>query len=555
MATTGRWRQLRSRFPRSRRALVLEIVLSIVTTLLLIPVPLVARYAVDDAISISSPSRIIGAGAVLIALLIAGELVGLLRRFLMAHEGKIAIAQLRRDMITKLHDLPISYHRNTPIDRAYEHIIGATSAVDAMVQAVLTSVVPALVLFAGMAGVLLSLHWLTFLESLLLMPVLYATYRYFHPRVQAAEDLHDVRFGALGDSVMLSLRAMELTRARGAEDLDLARSNELITRTREADEMIRRSRGQYRTAERTVLSIFGVLVFVTLGVASARGDITVGSMLAFFVGLGLLVIPAAMTLAAVPIIREGTSAMAEITDFLELQATRPYRGTIVPESVAAISVNNVSFAYGDEPLLSDVTLELKPGTVTMIAGPNGSGKSSIISLITGLYRPQSGTLEMDGIPYDDIDITTVRRRIGIAAQEPIIVAGTIADNIRYGAPEASDVDLWQAAHLSTVDDFIVDFPLGYDHPLGFEGRTLSGGQRQRIAIARALLRSPELIILDEPTSHLDAGTLHRVISNLSRLPTNPAVLITTHHPRVIESVDYLYHIEGRRLVPDESVAD
>ncbi|MDJ0953797.1 MAG: ABC transporter transmembrane domain-containing protein, partial [Acidimicrobiia bacterium] len=142
MGTTGRWRQLRSRFPRSRRALILEILLSIVTTLLLIPVPLVARYAVDDAISVSSPGRIIGAGAVLIALLIAGELVGLLRRFLMAHEGKIAIARLRRDMIAKLHDLPISYHRRNPIDRAYEQIIGATTAVDAMVQAVLTSVIP-----------------------------------------------------------------------------------------------------------------------------------------------------------------------------------------------------------------------------------------------------------------------------------------------------------------------------------------------------------------------------------------------------------------------------
>ncbi len=555
MATTGRWRQLRTRFPRSRRVLTLEILLSLLAALLLIPVPLVARYAVDDAIAVSSPGRIVGAGAVLIALLIGGELVGLLRRFLMAHEGKIAIAEIRRDMIEKLHDLPIAYHRRNPADRIYEHITAATKAVDAMVQALLTSVVPSVVLFAGMAGVLLSLHWLTFLESLLLMPVLYATYRYYHPRVQAAEDLHDVRFGAFGDSVALSLRAMELTRARGAEDLDIARNHELISRTRESAEMIRRSRGQYRTAERTVLSVFGVLVFATLGVASAQGDITVGTMLAFFVGLGLLVIPAAMTLAAVPVIREGSSALTEITDFLELEATRPYDGTIIPETVAAISVKNVSFAYGDEPLLTDVSMELKPGTVTMIAGPNGSGKSSIISLIVGLFRPLTGSLEMDGTPYDDLDMRAIRRRIGIAAQEPTIVAGTIADNIRFGVPEASDVDLWQAAHLSTVDDFIVDFPLGYDHPLGFEGRTLSGGQRQRIAIARALIRSPELVILDEPMSHLDAGTLHRVISNLSRLPTNPAVLITTHHPRAIDSVDFLYRIEGRRLVPETVVTE
>jgi ABC-type multidrug transport system fused ATPase/permease subunit len=554
MATTAKWGQLRTRFPRPKRAVVIEVGLSIVTALLLIPVPLVARFGLDDAIAGGRPSHIITAGAVVIALIAGSELLGLLRRLLMAREGKAAIERLRRDMVRKVHELPIDYHRRTPTHRVHEHIITASEAVDRMLNALLTSVIPAVVLIAGMSGVLLSLHWITFLESFLLMPVLYATFRYFHPRVQEAEDLHDVRFGALSDSVTLSLRAMELTRARGTEDIDIARSNELIGRTRSADEQVYRSRGKYRAAERTVLSTFGVLVFATLGVATARGDITIGAMFAFFVGLGLLVIPSAMTLAAVPVIREGAASLAEITHFLELRATRPYRGTTVPKTVGVVSMRDVSFAYGAEPLLSDVTLDLEPGTVTMISGPNGSGKSSIISLILGLFRPLSGSLTMDGIPYEELDFGPVRRRIGVATQEPIIVSGTIAENIKYGAPATSDVELWQAAHLATVDDFIVDFPLGYDHPLGFEGRTLSGGQRQRIAIARALVRSPELIILDEPASHLDAGTLHRVIRNLSRLPTNPAILITSHHPRVVDSVDRLYHIEGRRLMEDDALA-
>jgi ABC-type bacteriocin/lantibiotic exporter with double-glycine peptidase domain len=260
-----------------------------------------------------------------------------------------------------------------------------------------------------------------------------------------------------------------------------------------------------------------------------------------------------MTLAAVPVIREGRSALSDIMMFLNQPASRPYQGSQIAGSVGTIAIRDVEFAYGDEALLTEVTLDLAPGKVTMISGPNGSGKTSIISLVMGLFRPVSGSLTMDGIPYDDINMQAVRQQIGIAAQHPIIVAGTIADNIRYGAPETSEVDLWQAAHLSTVDDFIVDFPLGYDHVLGFEGRTLSGGQRQRIAIARALIRNPQLVILDEPTSHLDAGTLHRIITNLTRLPTKPAILITTHHPRVIDSVDHFYHIEGRRLIHDDVV--
>jgi ATP-binding cassette subfamily B protein len=162
---------------------------------------------------------------------------------------------------------------------------------------------------------------------------------------------------------------------------------------------------------------------------------------------------------------------------------------------------------------------------------------------------------MDDIPYDDLDITALRQQIGLVAQEPTIVAGSIADNIKYGAPEVSDVEMWQAAHLSTVDDFIVDFPGGYDHELGFDGRTLSGGQRQRIAIARALVRNPQLLILDEPTSHLDAGTLGRIIANISRLPNHPTVVMTSHHPRAISSVDRLFRVEGRRLSEDLAISN
>ena len=191
----------------------------------------------------------------------------------------------------------------------------------------------------------------------------------------------------------------------------------------------------------------------------------------------------------------------------------------------------------------------------MIAGPNGSGKSSIVSLVLGLFRPDQGELKMGDVPYDDLDMTAIRQEIGIVAQDPIIVAGTIADNIKYGVPEVSDVELWQSAHLATVDDFIVDFAGGYEHELGFEGRTLSGGQRQRIAIARALVRNPQLLILDEPTSHLDTGTLRRIITNISKLPNKPTLVITSHHPQAIDRVDRLYRIEGRRLIEDTAFGD
>ena len=553
MTTTTRWLQLRSFFPGSSAHFAVVAALSVVGALLVIPVPIVVQYVLDDAVPSMQTTRILGAGSVLVALLVASEAVGLLRRILIARHGKTAIRNLRHAMVQKLHDMHIQYHRRTEPVLIRERIVQQTTSIDAMVQELLATVVPAIILAAGMAGVLLSIHWIAFVEALLLVPTVYAIYRFFQPRIVEAQRKRDADYTAVNDGVMYSLRSIELTRSHGTESVDMEHNDDLLDTLRSSDERVRVVRGIYRATERTALVIFATVILGTLGVASAHGDITLGGMFSFFVALALLVIPIGMTIAAAPIAREGISALVDVTDFLSLEMGRPYQGSIQLDNVGTISLANIAFSYGDEALLTDVSLDLTPGTVTMVAGPNGSGKSTIIGLILGLFRPDRGQVSMDGIPYDDLDITALRQEIGLVAQEPTIVAGSIADNIKYGAPEVSDVEMWQAAHLSTVDDFIVDFPGGYDHELGFDGRTLSGGQRQRIAIARALVRNPQLLILDEPTSHLDAGTLGRIIANISRLPKKPTVVMTSHHPRAIGSVDRLFRVEGRRLVEDMAI--
>jgi ATP-binding cassette subfamily B protein len=551
--TASPWRQFRSFFPGTHNKLSTVIALSLLSAALLIPVPLVIQYILDEAIPSEVTGRVLTAGSILVALLIANELSALVRRSIVAKQGKGATENLRHALLVKLHDLPIDYHRRTEPAALHERIVPQTANIDAMVQAVLATVVPTLVLVAGIAGVLLAINWAVFVEALLLLPVLYVTYRFFQPRIQRSEDEYDARLADFSDGVMYSLRSMELTRGRGTEDLDITRNDENATEVRDADIRVRRVRGTYRTTERSLLAAFAAVILVTLGIASARGDLTTGEMFAFFSGLGLLVLPITMTFAAVPMARDGYVALTEVMDFLNIPDSRSYQGASQPVRLGRISLDNVSFSYGSEPLLTDVSLTLEPGTVTMVSGPNGSGKSSLVSLVLGFFRPQAGEVSADGVPYDDLDMRSLRRHIGVVAQDPAIVAGTITDNIKYGEPDASDVQLWQAAHLATVDDFIVDFEDGYEHELAFDGKTLSGGQRQRIAIARALVRDPQVLILDEPTSYLDAGTLRRVIANISRLPNNPAVLITSHHPRVIDSVDHLYRIEGRRLIEDTTV--
>jgi ATP-binding cassette subfamily B protein len=548
-------RQVRTFFAASQSSFVVIVALSVINAALLIPVPLVVRYILDVAVPSERTTRIVVAGSLLIALMVGSEILILIRRNLTARHGKDAIQRLRHALLLKLHNVPVDYHRRSEPAELHDNIVVHTATIDTMVQSVLSTVVPTFILLAGIAGVMLSINWIVFIETLLVIPLIYAIYRVFQPLVQHAEDDYDTKLGALSDSVIYTLRSIELTRSRGAEAVDMARNDALLAETRSADVDARRARGVYRTLERSALAVFAVVILVTLGIESARGRITIGEVFSFFAALGILILPVTLTFAAVPATIDGLAALKEVTDFLGESGKRPYRGTKITEKADQVSLTDVTFSYGSEPVLTKVSLDLEPGTVTMISGPNGSGKSSIVDLLLGFFRPNEGVVSAGGSPYDDLDMRSLRQHFGFVAQEPIIVAGTISDNIKYGAPEASDPQLWQAAHLSTVDDFIVDFEEGYEHTLGFGGRTLSAGQRQRIAIARALIRAPQLLILDEPTSYLDVGTLSRVIANLARLKNRPTVLVTSHRPRVIDTIDRLYRIEGRRLIEDTSPDD
>jgi ABC-type multidrug transport system fused ATPase/permease subunit len=178
-------------------------------------------------------------------------------------------------------------------------------------------------------------------------------------------------------------------------------------------------------------------------------------------------------------------------------------------------------------------------------GPNGTGKSTIVHLIMGFYRPQEGRILADDHPYDNLDIISLRKHIGVVLQDPVTFSGTIRDNITYGNPDASETDVEKACELAVALDFIKGLPQGFYTPVGEGGVLLSGGQRQRIVIARALLRKPKLLILDEPTNHLDEPTITRLLDNLKKLEESPAILIVTQDINISHEAHVIYFLDEK----------
>jgi ABC-type multidrug transport system fused ATPase/permease subunit len=207
----------------------------------------------------------------------------------------------------------------------------------------------------------------------------------------------------------------------------------------------------------------------------------------------------------------------------------------------------VDFSYGGTPVLRAVSLCVEPGVCVAVVGPNGAGKTTLLDLVIGFARPSAGAITADGVPYDDLDLIDVRRSIGMVPQHPGFFAGTVRENLIYGRPEATREEVAAAVRLALGEAFMRRAEHGYDTEMSETGAPFSAGECQRLAIARALLGDPRLLILDEPTTHLDAASVHTLMTALLNRPKRPAILIVTHDPEVVRFAGRVWRLDAGSL--------
>jgi len=216
-----------------------------------------------------------------------------------------------------------------------------------------------------------------------------------------------------------------------------------------------------------------------------------------------------------------------------------------------IVFDGVSFSYIEgKPVLRNVTFRVSPGEKVLLAGPPGSGKSTILKLLVRFYDPDEGRILLDGRDIRKIDLDSLRASIALVPQEPFIFSGTIKDNILFGNPEASMEDIVRAVKAAKLHEFIESLPDKYDTLIGERGITLSGGQRQRLAIARALVRNPKILLLDDPVSNLDAETERKLVEDLKEILKRRTALIVSQRPSLIALADRVVVLEGGRIVEE-----
>lgn len=294
----------------------------------------------------------------------------------------------------------------------------------------------------------------------------------------------------------------------------------------------------------TVLLIFG-------GMAAVNGKISVGvySILVFITQL--LLWPLTRLGETFDLYQRAMASTDRIMDLLDTPITIHTGDTrISPEKVRGeVELNNITFAYKDRfPIINNVSLHIPAGKTIAIVGSTGSGKSTLVKLLLRLYEIQSGTITLDGINIEQLNIRDLRSCIGLVSQDVFLFHGTVAENIAYGTFNATDREIKMAAKVAEAHEFIVNLPEGYETIVGERGQKLSGGQRQRIAIARAILKDPPILILDEATSAVDNETEAAIQRSLERITVNRTTIAIAHRLSTIRNADKIYVMEHGQFI-------
>jgi ATP-binding cassette subfamily B protein len=498
----------------------------------------------------------VGTILLLIVLALAGiaileSVVTLLRDYVLTAVGERISADIRSSLYSHMQELPLAFHESTPTGELTMRLTGDVDKVQGLLTGTLISATGNVLTLAGMTGVLLVLDWQLSIGLLIVLPLLVLTVTSFRARIRAAEEQSREVEGDLAASAQESLIAIKLIKSLGRERHESARFGTKSQNSMLAILRATRTTSWFSLALDSVVAI-ATAALVWLGAKRViSGALTPGDLIIFTSYLRDFFGPTrALSKLPAQLARAGVRA-ARIADVLRREpgiVDRPGATSAGPP-LRELRLDDVTFGYlPDRPVLTHLDLTIPVGRTVAVVGPTGAGKSTIAALLCRLQEPSSGRVLLDDVDIRDVTSESLHAQIGLVLQEALLFRVSVRENIAYARPQASTAEIEDAARVALAHDFITDLPHGYDTVLAERGASLSGGQRQRIALARAVLHGSRVLILDEPTTGLDARSEQAVLQALDRVGTGRTVVIITHRMAAAMTADDIVVLDGGVIV-------
>jgi ATP-binding cassette subfamily B protein len=518
--------------------------------------PFLLRGIIDRALPERSAGLVsILAGGMIVAALVTAAL-GVTSTWLANAVGQRVMHDLRVDVFTHLQRMSLGFFTRTQSGELQSRLANDVGGVDGVVTSTANTIVANVISALAVATAALILDWQLALITLVIVPVfLVASMRLARSRRRLARG-RQRRLAAMTAHIeqALSVSGILLTKSMGREQTMIDRfatSSAELSRVEMDTAMSGRWQGATR---RAALTMIPAITYWVAGLSLAHGGSisSIGTVVAFSSMLNRLVGPATALQGIGVTVATSRALFGRIFEVLDLPIDvpeRPDARTLV-HPVGAVKLQDVSFRYDEagDWNLRDIDFEVAPGTTTALVGRTGSGKTTLAYLIARLYDVDSGVVRLDGFDVRDLTRSSLSDTVGLVAQDSFLFHDTVAANLRFGRPDATDDELHAAAQAAHIHDVVAGLPQGYDTMVGARGHRFSGGERQRLAIARMLLRNPRVLVLDEATSALDNETEHLVQDALAELSRGRTTIAIAHRLSTVRDADQILVVEAGRIV-------
>jgi ATP-binding cassette, subfamily B, bacterial len=532
------------------RLLVLTVVAAVVSLGAAASIPLLIKAVIDGPVAHRQPGELLPFSLAILGLAALEVGANFTRRNYSVLASLRMETDLRNDFYAHLQGLQVAFHDNWQSGQLLSRAVADIQTVRRFVGFG--------VLFAAFFGVqwivvlavLLRLDWrLAIISGLVVLPIGLISRRFFRHYAAIARRVQDQQ-GDMTTVIEEMATGVRIIKAFGRNRLLRERFEREARRLRGTNLDAVRIRSSTWTTFNLVLNADLAIVLLVGGLAVTSHQLTIGGLVAFMTYLFMLIWPLDALGWILAMGEEATTAsirLAEVFDSLPQVVDRP-QARVVSRATGRISLEGVGFRYpgGGGLVLHDLNLELEPGETVALVGATGSGKTTVATLVPRLYDVTEGRVALDGVDIRDIQLRSLRAQIGVAFEDPILFSASVHENLVMGRPITSDDDLRRALQIARAE-FVWDLPWGLETRVGEQGYSLSGGQRQRLALARAVLGSPRVLVLDDPLSAVDVHTEREIEEALASVLDGVTALVVVHRPSTLALADRVALLEGGRI--------